>query len=117
MIKLETDRLVLRSFTLDDLDDLDRIFSKPLVMKYLGLHGEPMTRDETETALVSMIKHWERHGYGRLAVVSKANEQLIGCAGLRNFEDKAELVYLIDESVLGARSGNRNRRQVSAIRL
>ena len=86
---------------MEDLDDLDSIFSKPDVMKYLGLQGQPMTREETETALVSMIKHWERHGYGRLAVISKVDGQLIGCAGLRNFEDEAELVYLIDSPYWG----------------
>ena len=101
MIKLETARLILRSFTIEDLDDLDGIFSKPIVMKYLGLQGEPMTRAETETTLLSMIKHWERHGYGRLAVVSKADKRLIGCAGLRNYEDQAELVYLIDNPYWG----------------
>ncbi len=78
MIKLETDKLILRMFTPDDLDALDYIFSKPSVMKYLGLHGEPMSRDETETALLSMIKHWERYGYGRLAVISKNDQKLIG---------------------------------------
>ncbi len=101
MIKLETDRLILRLFTPEDVDDLDGIFSKPSVMKYLGLQGEPMTRAETETALSSIIKHWERHGYGRLAVISKTDERLIGCAGLRNYEDQAELVYLIDDSYWG----------------
>jgi ribosomal-protein-alanine N-acetyltransferase len=101
MIKLETDKLILRMFTPDDLDALDCIFSKPSVMKYLGLHGEPMSRDETETALLSMIKHWERYGYGRLAVISKNDQKLIGCAGLRSFDGIAELVFLIDEHYWG----------------
>ncbi len=84
MVELETDRLILRMFTPRDLDALYYIFSKPNVMKFLGLNGEPMTRAETETALLSIIKHWQRHGYGRWAVVSKEDEKLIGCAGLRN---------------------------------
>ena len=56
-----------------------------------------MTREETETALLSMISHWQRHGFGRWAVVHKETEELIGCAGLRSFEGIAELVYLLDE--------------------
>lgn len=88
-------------FVPSDLDALDSIFSKPEVMKYLGLHGEPMSREETATALLSMIKHWERHNYGRWAVVSKQDQRIIGCAGLRNFNDDAELVYLIDHSYWG----------------
>ncbi len=60
-----------------------------------------MSRAETETALLSMIKHWERHGYGRWAVIFKQNQKLIGCAGLRNYEDDAELVFLIDQPYWG----------------
>ncbi|MDQ4120232.1 MAG: GNAT family N-acetyltransferase [Acidobacteriota bacterium] len=101
MAKLETDRLILRMFTPDDLDALDSIFNKPDVMKYLGAQGAPMSRAETETALLSMIKHWERHGYGRWAVIFKQNQKLIGCAGLRNYEDDAELVFLIDQPYWG----------------
>jgi RimJ/RimL family protein N-acetyltransferase len=58
MTKLETDRLILRMFTPDDLDALHFIFSNPNVMKFLGLQGEPMSKAETETVLLSMIKHW-----------------------------------------------------------
>lgn len=97
MTNLETKRLILRMFEPDDLEALHQIFSKQNVMKYLGLHGEPMSKSETETALLSMIKHWQRHGFGRWAVISKENEKLIGCAGLRSYEQDAELVYLIDE--------------------
>ena len=98
---LETNRLILRMFTPDDLDALDVIFSKPDVMKFLGAQGEPMSRVETETALLSMIKHWERHGYGRLAVISKEDQKLIGCAGLRNYQADAELVFVVDEQYWG----------------
>ena len=33
----------------------------------MGCHGETMTKAETETALVSIIAHWQRHGFGRWA--------------------------------------------------
>lgn len=98
MVNLETNRLLLRNFTLDDLDSLARIFAKPNVMKYLGLEGKPMTREETEVALVSIIKHWERHNFGRWAVVYKESGNLIGYSGLRSYEGTGELVYLIDET-------------------
>lgn len=101
MTGLETDRLILRMFTLEDLDSLDQIFNNPDVMKYLGPQGEPMSKSETETALLSMIKHWERHGFGRWAVISKRDRSLIGCAGLRSFEGTAELVFLIDKPYWG----------------
>lgn len=60
-----------------------------------------MTREETETTLISIIRHWQRHGFGRWAVVHKEQEKLIGCAGLRSFEGIAELVYLLDQPFWG----------------
>ena len=98
---IETERLWLRNFTLDDLDDLARIFGKPEVMKYLGLKGEPLSREETEVFLLSIIKHWKLHDFGRWAMISKKDGRLIGCAGLRSFEKAIELVYLIDEPEWG----------------
>lgn len=86
---------------MDDLDGLARVFASPQVMRFLGLNCEPMTRKETETALASMIKHWERNNFGRWAVESKMDGSLIGCAGLRSYENTPELVYLLDEPFWG----------------
>lgn len=101
MSEVETERLRLRMFTSKDLDDLSRIFGNPQVLRYLGMEGKPMSKQETETALLSMIEHWKRYGYGRWAVIDKENDSLIGCAGLRSYEDQAELVYLFDEPYWG----------------
>lgn len=94
MDEIETSRLQLRLFTLDDLNELAAIFSDSLVLKYLA-NGQGATREETETALLSMIRHWQRHGYGRWAVVHRETQKLIGYGGLRNFEGTPELVYLL----------------------
>ena len=99
--EIETERLRLRQFTMGDLDELAPIFGNPQVMKYLGLNCQPVPREETETALASMIRHWEQKGFGRWAVVLKENDKLIGCAGLRSYEGTAELVYLLDEPFWG----------------
>lgn len=86
---------------MDDLDALARIFSQPEVMKYLGLNGEALSRADTETALVSIIRHWEQHSFGRWAVVHKEHGKLIGYGGLRSFHNIAELVYLLDRPYWG----------------
>lgn len=86
---------------MDDLDDLSAIFSNPRVMKYLGLHCQPISREETREILESIIKLWQDRGYGRMAVISKENNKLIGVAGLRYFEGEAELFYLLDEPYWG----------------
>lgn len=94
MEEIETDRLLLRRFTMADLNDLSLIFSDPQVVRYLG-SGKPAKRAETEHALNTILQHWERHGFGRWAVVFKQTRELIGYGGLRNFQDTPELVYLL----------------------
>jgi len=97
----QTQRTVLRMFTPDDLDALAAIFGNANVMKYLGLDCKPIAREETETALLSMIKHWKEKNFGRWAVINKEDNRLIGCAGFRSFEEIAELFYILDEPYWG----------------
>jgi ribosomal-protein-alanine N-acetyltransferase len=94
--ELETDRLHLRAFSMDDLESLARIFANSTVVKHMG-DGKPASRDETNFALETIVDHYTRHGYGRLAVINKENNALIGYGGLRNFSGIPELVYLLDE--------------------
>jgi RimJ/RimL family protein N-acetyltransferase len=100
MEEIETDRLLLRHFTLSDLDELSSIFSDPEVVRYLGT-GKPARREETEGVLRSIIAHRERHGYGRWAVVFKKTRELIGYGGLRSFHGTPELVYLLKKCCWG----------------
>jgi len=97
----QTQRTVLRMFTPDDLDALAAIFGNANVMKYLGLDCKPIARQETEVAILSMIKHWKERDFGRWAVINKEDNRLIGCAGFRSFEDFAELFYVLDEPYWG----------------
>ena len=97
MDEIHTSRLWLRQFTMDDLDELALIFGDPLVLKYLK-PGRAATREESEQVLQSMIAHWQRHGYGRWAVVEQSTNKLIGYGGLRCFEGTPELVYLLARS-------------------
>jgi ribosomal-protein-alanine N-acetyltransferase len=101
MHEVETARLRLRMFTPDDLDALTLIFADPDVMAYLGKDGLPIEPEETALALQSIIRHWERHGFGRWAVERKSVGGLIGCAGIRSLEGQPELVYLLAKSCWG----------------
>lgn len=86
---------------MDDLNDVAAIFSNPRVMKYLGQSCKPLSREETREILESMIRFWQNKGYGRMAIISKENNKLIGVAGLRYFQDNPELFYLLDEPYWG----------------
>lgn len=53
MTILETDRLVLRQFQWEDLDDLSAILADPQVMRYVG-NGKPKTRRQVQR----LMEHW-----------------------------------------------------------
>jgi RimJ/RimL family protein N-acetyltransferase len=95
--EIQTERLVLRRFKPDDLDELCRIFAIPEVVRYIG-NGQSADRDQTAFALDSILKHYEQHGYGRLAVILKDAGKLIGYGGLRDLLGVPELVYLLDNA-------------------
>jgi ribosomal-protein-alanine N-acetyltransferase len=101
MPEIETARLLLRQYTLNDLDDLTLILSNPEVMKYSpkGPIPKEKVKQVTQEILKFFITHWEQHGFGVWAVVDKAS-QLIGHCGL-NFlpnSPEVEVLYRFDQS-------------------
>lgn len=109
MPDIETARLRLRRFTLDDLDTFASICVDPDVMKYIGA-GSPVSREELEPMYLSgYIEYWKKHGFGRFAVILKERDELIGYCGLRLFsypglmlfDDTPEIVFLLKKTFWG----------------
>ena len=92
MPSIETERLLLRMFCPEDLDELALLFSDPEVVKYVG-DGQPVNREETDKALQSIIRHWQTHGFGRWAAVDKHTREFVGFGGLRSLFGTPEVVY------------------------
>ncbi|MBW4565296.1 MAG: GNAT family N-acetyltransferase [Mojavia pulchra JT2-VF2] len=65
MPEIETIRLRLRHFTLDDFDTLFRLYTDVEVMRYLS----PRTQSQTKASLCKHIQHWENHNFGMWAVI------------------------------------------------
>jgi RimJ/RimL family protein N-acetyltransferase len=80
---------------------LAAIHADPEVMKYLGLRGAPMLREEAGVMLTSMISTWRNAGFGRWAVEERATGRLAGYAGFRPFGVRAELVYVLGRPYWG----------------
>src|SRR5438309_1605402 len=99
-LEVETSRLRLRPIVLDDVDALTSLFSDPDVTRYLS-STKPMERAEVEVAVRSMIAHWERNGFGRLAIIHKQTENMIGYSGLRTLDGTPEAVYTIARQYWG----------------
>src|SRR5947209_1041412 len=100
--EIETSRLRLRMFTLEDLDDLCVIASDPEVMCFIG-RGLPLTREETLLNLKSIINAFRRRGFGRWALVRKETGALAGYCGLARGSEEVgvELVYMLSRSEWG----------------
>ncbi len=83
MVILETERLYLRHFTLDDVDHLLPIFSDPEVMRYY-----PATKDRaaTEGWIRWSLHSYRQHGFGLWAVILKQGAVFLGDCGLTSQE-------------------------------
>jgi ribosomal-protein-alanine N-acetyltransferase len=78
---LETDRLVLSGWRMDQIEDLYRLHGDPVVARYLVAHGQPWSKEEMDNALKSWIALFERQKMGKLRVTRKSDGALIGRCG------------------------------------
>lgn len=78
---IETERLILRRITPDDLEFYARIQADPEVARYIA-HGRPRTRQESEDWLQAILASYASCGLGQLAVLAKDSGQLVGRCGL-----------------------------------
>ncbi|MGX7671059.1 GNAT family N-acetyltransferase [Plantactinospora sp. DSM 117369] len=78
-IFLETDRLVLRRLTQDDVDNIVQLNGDPEVMRYLT-GGKPTTREVVRDQIIpGWLTYYEQYeGYGFWAAIEKATEEFLG---------------------------------------
>jgi [ribosomal protein S5]-alanine N-acetyltransferase len=83
-VRLETDRLVLRPLSPDDLDSLAPYMADPEVMRYMG--GKTMTREETAARIERFMHVFELDGIGQFAVERNEDGVVLGRCGILNWE-------------------------------
>jgi RimJ/RimL family protein N-acetyltransferase len=82
LMRLETERLILRKFEESDVDRLFLLDSNPEVVKYVGT--PPSTDIKESEHVIKMIQQqYKDNGVGRLAVIEKESNLLIGWSGLK----------------------------------
>jgi [ribosomal protein S5]-alanine N-acetyltransferase len=92
---LETPRLLLRPFARGDALLVHRVYSDPVVMRYVAT-GPMVDLAVTERLLADYDAHQKRLGYSFWAVVERASGELIGDAGLyRTPAGEVELGYTL----------------------
>ena len=80
---IETKRLILRQFQADDEADLHRILSDPITMSFWP---SPFSREASRDWLNRNMGSYGEHGFGRLAVILKESNELIGDCGIMKGE-------------------------------
>ncbi|MCI0462084.1 MAG: GNAT family N-acetyltransferase [Gemmataceae bacterium] len=78
MVTLQTERLYLRMFREQDLDDYTRLCSDPEVVLYVG---QPFSRAEAWLHMATMLGHWQLRGCGMWAVEDRSSGSLVGRIG------------------------------------
>ena len=101
---IETARLLLRPFQIDDIADYAAIRSKPEVIRYLP-GGEARAGEARSVAeqVIALFTAPDKHPLP-WALVEKSSGRLIGHLGLRRLDEMegaVELLYTLDSSVWG----------------
>jgi RimJ/RimL family protein N-acetyltransferase len=78
---LMTERLRLRPFRRDDVDDYAELRTDPEVLRYLGCGPEPWDRGRAWRHLAFLLGHWELKGTGMWAVELQETGELAGMIG------------------------------------
>lgn len=87
---LETERLVIRKFTMDDLSKLIELRSDEAVNKYLG--GKRLQNPEgIEKRMQFYIDCCEKFGFGMCAMIWKQTGEMFGWSGLQPLENTGEI--------------------------
>lgn len=79
---IETERLLIRRFTLDDAEFAHELVNQPSFLEFIGDRGV-RTLDDARTYLTDgPLASYQRHGFGLSAVVRKADGAVMGMCGL-----------------------------------
>lgn len=87
---LETERLIIKKFTPDDLGELVRTRSDDDVIKYLG--GRTLQNPEAiEKRLQFYLGCYEKYGFGMCAMLWKETGEMFGWSGLQPLDGTTEI--------------------------
>ena len=103
--EIETERLFLRQWRDGDWHGLQRTYSDPEVMSWIG--APPADLAATAAAIGRMSMHWRLLGYGMFAVEDRTSGEIVGRVGLMLHPDwpldgpKVEVGWTLQRSVWG----------------
>ena len=87
---LQTPRLILRAFTLDDVDAMYQLMTVPEVIRYVGNKPAQSKQDVLDYLHQHPLRDYQVYGYGRFACVCRETGELIGFSGIKFLEELSE---------------------------
>jgi RimJ/RimL family protein N-acetyltransferase len=78
---IETARLLLRPWQPDDLAELTRLLTDPVVTRYIVV-STPFSSEDVAEVHARTMEQWERNGFGPWAAIEKATGRWVGRIGL-----------------------------------
>jgi [ribosomal protein S5]-alanine N-acetyltransferase len=91
MVLMETTRLLLRTWTLDDTADALAFWGDMEVMRFIDSGRTLGDLDAVSQSLSRAIAAQQTHGFCVWPVIEKASGRLMGCCGFHAVEDGGEL--------------------------
>ena len=88
---IETERLLLRPFTLDDAEAWLPLISLPEIISHTGDTPAGSVEEARELLRTRPLRDYERYGFGRLAVIEKASGRLVGFCGFKYVVELGEV--------------------------
>lgn len=88
---IETERLLIRPFSMDDIEPSYAMNLDAEVSEFTG-DGGVVSKKEIERRIIeNVFGDYKKHGFGRLAVELKGENKFIGFTGLKYLEDMDEV--------------------------
>lgn len=87
--KIETERLLLRMYNADELEDVYRLITDPDVRRFLPDYT--IEKEDVLTSLPRRLERWREMGFAQLGVFEKASEKLTGYCGLQYLDKTPEV--------------------------
>ena len=87
---LETERLILRRFTVDDAQFVLTLVNEPSFLRYIGDKKIRSIEDARQYILDGPVASYERHGFGLCLIELRESHTPIGMCGLLKREELPE---------------------------
>ena len=78
-MRIETNRLILRDYTMDDYEALYEIMSDPETMQH---YPKPFDEEKVRSWIQWNLDNYQKYGFGLWAVTLKETDEFIGDCGI-----------------------------------